>query len=278
MTRSGRECTREQGANSYKTLFASLFKTAGIIEGLEQGEAVDENVKDGLTDAYILGELYERGSIAYDPKTGVWLPYTGAGRQTAYGHHDVVTLFGANGVQMRRERGDVFTFTANPDAVPLKPLVDKRAEMLADFDGAIAQNLDAVKEMTILYTDNPNITKQLQNADKKRRAGASIAVVSRSMNDFGEIGKLTTDAEYKIDKLLKDRRKLYEETLHLVGVRTPIEKGERMITGEVETQNAETDAYIGIMERTFNAQAELYGLPFRLRVNAVPVDVVGEEV
>ena len=81
-----------------------------------------------------------------------------------------------------------------------------------------------------------------------------------------------------MDKLLKDRRKLYEETLHLVGVRTPIEKGERMITDEVNTQNAETDAYAGIMERTFNAAASLYGLPFRLRMDVAPVDVVGEEV
>jgi hypothetical protein len=279
MTRNGRSnALVHQDAESYKTLFASLFKTAGKIENLKAGTLAAENVADGLTDAYILGVLYEHGGVAYDVATGAWLPYTGAGRATVYGENATITLFGANGANLTRKRGDVFIFKANPDNVPLKRIVDARAELLAEFDGAIRQNLDAVKEMTIIYTDNADLTAQLRNADTKRRRGASVAVLSRNVEDFGEIGKLSTGAEYKIDKLLKDRRKLYEETLHLVGVRTPLEKGERMITDEVETQNAETDAYIGVMERTFNEQATLYGVPFKLTINAAPVDVVGEEV
>lgn len=280
MTREGRKNPLVlRDAGSYKTLFASLFKTAGRVENLSAGTMAEENIQDGLTDSYILGVLYEHGGIAYDEKTGAWLPYTGAGRTTVYGKNKLVTIFGANGTNITRQRGDgLYLFEANPDGVPLKNIVDRKAELLAEFDSAIRQNLDAVKEMTILYTDNPTMEGQLKNADKKRRAGASVAVLSRAVSDFGEIGKLSTGAEYKVGQLLTDRRRLYEETLHLVGVRTPLEKGERMITNEVETQNAETDAYIGIMERTFNSQAELYGLPFRLNINAVPVDVVGEEV
>lgn len=279
MTRSGRQNPLTlKDAESYKTLFASLFKTAGIITGIEAGTLAKDNIADGLNDAYILGVLYERGQIAYDASTGVWLPYTGAGARTVYGQNESITLFGANGTNYTRKRGQVYLFKANPDAEPLKCIIDRKSELLAEFDAAIAQNLDAIKEMTILYTDNPDLTGQLRNADRKRRNGASVAVVNRNMEDFGEVNKLSTGAEYKVDKLLKDRRKLYEETLHLVGVRTPIEKGERMITNEVQTQNAETDAYIGIMERTFNAQADLYGLPFKMIINPVPVDVVGEEV
>lgn len=278
MTRSGRQTRGTQDAESYKTLFASLFKTAGIIEGLEQGTLADDNIRDGLTDAYVLGVLYERGAVAYEPETGLWLPFSGAGHQTVYGGNEKITLFGANGYNVTKKRDKVYIFTANPSAYPLCTIINKRAELLADFDNAIKQNLDAVKEMTVIYSDSPVLSAQLKNADAKRRAGASVAVLTRGTEDFGEIGKLSTETEYKIDKLLKDRRKLYEETLHLVGVRTPLEKGERMISDEVATQNAETDAYIGIMERTFNTQAELYGLPFRLRTNPVPVDVVGEEV
>lgn len=279
MTRQGRANPLVlRDAESYKTLFASLFKTAGKIENLSAGKLAAENIADGLTDAYILGELYAKGGVAYDKTTGAWLPYTGAGRATVYGKNETVTLFGANGTNLKRNLSQVCIFSANPDDVPLKCIVDAKAELLAGFDAAIRQNLDAIKEMTVLYTDNPEMVSQLRNADKKRRAGASVAVLSRKIDDFGEVGKLSTGAEYKIDKLLSDRRKLYEETLHLVGVRTPLEKGERMITDEVETQNAETDAYIGIMERTFNAQANLYGLPFKLTINAAPVDVVGEEV
>lgn len=279
MTRDGRKNPLNlRNAESYKTLFASLFKTGGLVENLTAGTFAEANIADGLTDAYILGIMYERGGVCYDPATGVWLPFSGTGHQNVYGNNDTLTLFGANGVQYRRERKDVFVFLANPDGVPLKRTIDANAELLADFDAAIRQNLDAIKDMTVIYSDNDKLTAQLRQADKRRRAGASVAVISRDVDDYGEVGKLSTGAEYKVDKLLKDRRKLYEETLHLVGVRTPIEKGERMITDEVNTQNAETDAYAGIMERTFNAAASLYGLPFRLRMDVAPVDVVGEEV
>lgn len=279
MTREGRRNPLElKDADGYRNLFASLFKTSARVDGLKSGNFADENVKEGLDSAYILGVLYNYGGICYDPETGAWAPYSGTGQQTLYGRRANVVLFGANGRNFVRNSADVYIFKANPAETPLCSIVARRAELLAEFDAAIRQNLDAVKDMTVIYTENEELAGKLKNADSKRRAGASVAVLSTTQKDFGEIGTLSTGAEYKVGELLRDRRKIYEETLHLVGVRTPIEKGERMITGEVDTQNAETDAYIGIMERTFNDAAELYGVPFRLVVNAVPVDVVGEEV
>lgn len=279
MTREGRQqlSPYDLDADSYKTLFASLFKTCGVIEGLESGEMFDENVRDGLTDGHILGILYNRGQIAYDKTTGMWLEFTEEGRESVYNRGKNVRLFGGGGYNIQRARDDVFVFKANPNACPLRPIVDAKCEMLADFDRAIAQNLDAIKDMSVVWADDVNLVNALKRADKLRRAGRSVAVVRRTTEDYGEMGLLTTKAEYKIDKLLKDRRKLYEELLHLVGVRTPVEKGERMTDDEVHSQNAETDAYIGVMERTFNHTAELYGAPFRLKINVAPVDVVGEE-
>ena len=52
--------------------------------------------------------------------------------------------------------------------------------------------------------------------------------------------------------------------MHLVGVQTPQEKGERMITGEIAMQGAETSAYIELMIKTFNQNAEEQGAPFRM--------------
>ena len=277
-TREGRNPLTRKEAKRYESLFASLFKSAGIVKGLENGVFFDDNKADGLTSAYILSVLYERGKIAYDKETGAWLPFTTAGAQTLYGRADIITLIGANGANLQRKRGEIVEFWANPDAVPLAPTIAARCALLAEFDQAIRQNLDAIKEMSILYTDSPTTENALRNADNKRRDGASVVVLGRNTEDYGELGKLSTGAEYKVDKLLKDRRKLYEETLHLVGVRTPIEKGERMITDEVNTQNAETDAYLGILEKSFNEAARLAELPFVLSVDAAAVDVVGEEV
>lgn len=280
MTREGRQALAPCGigADSYKTLFASLFKTSATIEGLENGAYFDDAVRDGLTDGYILGKLYNDGAVAYDKATGAWLSFTEEGRVTVYGRGYNVRLFGAGGYNVQRSRDDVFVFKANPNGVPLRPIVEAKCELLAQFDGAILQNLDAVKDMSVIYAEDKALVNELKRADKLRRAGRSVAVVHRPETSFGELGVLSTKAEYKITELLRDRRKLYEELLHLVGVRTPLEKGERMTDDEIKSQNAESDAYVGIMERTFNKDAELYGAPFRLRVNIAPVDVVGEEV
>ena len=139
--------------------------------------------------------------------------------------------------------------------------------MLADFDNAIKQNLDAVKEMTVIISQTRELADQIKRADAARRRGASVAVMNASTMEFNNLQTLKTEAEYKIDRLIEDKRKVYEDTLHLVNVRTPIEKGERMITGEVNTQNAETEAYGNVLKITFNGIAEHYGLPFRIVVN-----------
>lgn len=266
MTRQGRK-TRENvvactAAEGYKNLFAALFCNAATIDGITDRTG-------GLTDDYILGVLYENGSIAYDKKTGVWLPFYGVGVPNSYGNCEKVRLYSnyGGGVNLTRARSDVYIFDANSEAFPISRFVAMRAARLSNFDGAIDQNLDAIKDMSLVVTDNKNLSQQLQNADKKRRNGASVAVINSAQTDgtFGELKTLSTGAEYKVDKLLRDRRAEFEEVLHVVGIRTPTEKAERMITDEVATQNEETDAYIGLMIDTFNRQAEEQNAPFRMR-------------
>ena len=61
-----------------------------------------------------------------------------------------------------------------------------------------------------------------------------------------------------------DRRGIYEDLLHIVGIQTPNEKYERLITPEVHAQSQEVDAYVGNMLITFNQMAEIQGAPQRL--------------
>lgn len=271
-TRQGRE-SRDFNtvAEGYKSLFASLFKSGLVVENLEQTTGYNEEpdpLKRPYSD-YIAGVLYSYGRIAYMPSTGIWAPCYSEGPLNLYLFAPRYTL--ATPTPMLVKRAQVVILRANPESEPLERLIRNRCDVLADFDNAIHQNLDAIKDMAYISTDSNEVALQVRRADKARRAGASVCVINRQAIELSNLELLSTGAEYKIDRLLEDRRKLFEETLHLVNVYTPIEKGERMITDEIYTQNSETNSYTGIVINTFNADAERQGVPFRLRVNNRPV-------
>lgn len=268
-TREGR-AAREfvTGAAAYECTFAALFQTSCRVEGIKQSAGYyDADESDRPTSEYILKRLYEDGEIAYHKTLGVWLPFSSSGRKNIYGVSETFRLYGSNGRNIPARREDIVVFRANPQSNAIADIVRDRSALLADFDNAIKQNLDAVKEMTVIISQTRELADQIKRADAARRRGASVAVMNASTMEFNNLQTLKTEAEYKIDRLIEDKRKVYEDTLHLVNVRTPIEKGERMITGEVNTQNAETEAYGNVLKITFNGIAEHYGLPFRIVVN-----------
>lgn len=267
-TRQGRYCrgddTPIKAARGYENLFAALFCQSAKIEGITDR-------RDDLTDDYIIDMLYSTGSVAFEKDTGLWLPFYGQGTPNAYGRYDKYRLYSLYNGQTNAlvERKDIFIFDANAQAFPVREFIRIRAATLAAFDAAIAQNLDGVKDMSVIVAHSKELARELQKLDKQRRQGKSwgiinAALMSRENGGLAKLETLSTGMEYKIDRLTEDRRKYYEETLHLVGVQTPQEKGERMITGEIEMQGAETSAYIELMIKTFNQNAEEQGAPFRM--------------
>lgn len=260
----------ERTANGYKALFAALFCNAATIEGISE-----ETRADGLTDDYILETLYTRGAIAYDKATGLWLPFEGQGTPNQYGvtrKYRLFSTFGGAFPSVYRTREEIFIFDANAVQYGVERIVNGKCDVLGGYDSAILQNLDAVKEITLITTDDEALTDKLKAADKARRAGASVAVVPTKQKNgqIATLSTLSTGAQFLVDKLQAARRTEYEELLHLVGIPTPTEKAERLITDEVTTANAETTAYIGLMIDTFNRQAEEQGAPFRMRRRIAP--------
>lgn len=243
-------------ANNYETLSASLFQAAVKIEGLDKFMAAAHGDAYGgavpkVTSDYIAGILYRRGKIAYDKKTGLWLPFYGEGHANAYGDYKRYVLVSPYNT-VRRPAEDVMIFKANSAGTGLINYARLKAMRIANFDLAIDQNLDAIKETTLIVTDDKELSVKAEEADKARRNGAKIVVLERSVARVNDIQMMSTGANYYVNNLQEARRTEYVELLHMSGVRTPIEKGERLITSEVETQNSEADAYISVLIRTFN--------------------------
>lgn len=257
MTREGR-ANREENAFSvsaiaaaYYNAAASLFRSSIRIEGLN-GAAPKSD--------YITGVLFTFGAIAREKTTGIWLPFYGNGERDAYGFCDNYTLFSEyNGKSYVFPRDQVEIYRANPQAVGIANFVRFKSRLMADYELAKKQNLDGIKQMSLIVAQSDDTAKKLQIADKKRRTGESVAILKKNPLDISELSVLKTGAEYLVDRLQAGERKEWEELLHFVGVYTPREKGERKITGEIDSENSEVDALSNITVKTFNEDCEYNG-------------------
>ena len=263
MTREGRQ-NREENAFSvsaiaaaYYNAAASLFRSSIRIEGLNG---------DSPKSDYITGVLFTFGAIAREKTTGIWLPFYGNGEQNAYGFYDKYTLFSEyNGKSYVFPRDQVEIYRANPQAVGIANFARFKARLMADFELAKKQNLDGIKQMSLIVAQSDDTAKKLQIADKKRRSGESVAILKKNPLDISELSVLKTGAEYLVDRLQEGERKEWEELLHFVGVYTPREKGERKITGEILSENSEVDALSNITVKTFNEDCIYNGTAERYR-------------
>lgn len=258
MTREGRQ-NREANAFSVSSIAAAYYNAAAsLYRALIRIEGLDGE-KDPKSD-YITGVLLNHGAIAREKLTGMWLPFYGNGELDAYGFYDKYTLFSEfNGKSYVFERDQVEIYRANPQGVGISNFLRFKSRLMADYEVAKRQNLDGVKQMSLIVAQSEDTAKKLQIADKKRRSGESVAILKKNPLDVSELSVLKTGAEYLVDRLQEGERKEWEELLHFVGVYTPREKGERKITGEIDSENSEVDALSNITVKTFNEDCEYNG-------------------
>lgn len=273
MTRNGRKdrntaVAYNVGVDGYNSLFASIFCTSADVDGIKADS-------DGLNSTYILKILYNRGKIAYDKGTGLWLPFSGVGKANAYGVPSRVRLWGADGTQIERGRENVYLFKANPLAFPWAVLMAQKSAFMANCDNAINQNLDAVKQMTCITAENELLGNILTAANKERQDGKSVCIIdpyayggdneaAAASTALQGIKIFSTHADYLIDRFKEAKAQEYDEALHLLGVQTGYEKGERMTDDEIAAFNGEATACLSVLEQTFNTDAEAQGAPFRI--------------
>ena len=81
-----------------------------------------------------------------------------------------------------------------------------------------------------------------------------------------EIKVSKTDAEYLVDKLLENRKKILNETLSSIGINMPnIDKRERVQNEEIRASQGFALDSLNALINTFNHDAEIGGLKIRLK-------------
>lgn len=235
-----------------------------------------ENVPAELPKRYLTRVLREKGGIAYDKISGLYLPYVRMGIDV-YGLPTGYTLVGYDGTVFTRRADEVIILRTNPHSVPIQQFLDIQIEKIVEFDISILQNLDAIKTMSVIDVPDIKMLNTLQNLDDSRRIGASVAFASslatKSLNVF------STNAQFFIDKLNEARREIWNDTLAYLGVSTAnVDKRERVQSAEIVATEGYSYDCLNILIDTFNYDAEIGGLPIRVRANTIMYEQLENEI
>lgn len=254
---------RRQGiAEVYEKEFRSLFHNSVTVE----------NLPEDLPKRYLLRTLLDKGGIAYDKETGLYLPFVHSGID-AYGEPTAYNLIGMNGLTLWRNVDEVVILRANDLAYAPIKYIEQIVDKLVEFDMTIFQNLDAVKTMTIMEVKDRDTLLTLGNVAETRQIGATLAVVNSSANLGETLNASSTGAQYLVDKLMQGRLETLNEGYAHVGTATSnTDKAERVQSIEVTASQGKALDMINTLIDTFNHDAEVGGLSIRLKGNTSLVE------
>lgn len=226
-----------------------------------------ENLPDDLPKRYLMRNLIDYGSIAYDKQTKLFLRYVASGIDI-YGLPQNYTLYGYNGYSITRKPEEVVILRINDISEPIKPFLYEQAQRISDYDTAIKQNLEAIRTMTIAEVDSDSALLSLVNEAEARRIGSTIVYKNTKSMQGSKLSCTNTGAQYLIDKLQEARQRVINETLARLGVASAnTEKRERVQSTEVNASLGYAVDSVAVEVDTFNYDAEQGGLDIRMRTN-----------
>lgn len=241
--------------NNYMAQFCILFNESVEIE----------NLPSDLPKRYLLKILRNKGGIAYDKITKLYLPFVEKGIDV-YGLPLEYTLIGFNGFVVSRKPDEVVILRANDLKYPIVEYFSQQIYKLVDLDLAIEQNLDSIKTCSIAEVSDESQLLSLANEYQAKRIGATVIFKNKKALTGSEIKVSKTEAQYLVDKLLENRKKILNETLSSIGINMPnVDKRERVQDNEIRASQGFALDSLNALINTFNHDAKIGGLTIRLK-------------
>ena len=214
---------------------------------------------------YLLRELLNKGAVAYDRATGLYLPFVGTNIDN-YGLYTQYTLIGYKGLTLKRKVDEVCILRANDLQYPLISFLREQCEKITDIEMAIYQNLEACKTMTIAETTDDSFLTNAELVESKR-VGSTIFF--RNKTSLTNVLKVdSTGAQYLVDKLMEARQKVINETLSCLCISSAnTDKRERVQSSEILASEGFAIEMGKTLIDTFNYDAESGNIPIRLSRN-----------
>ena len=251
------EMKRKGYEDDYRSLFSMLFHNSVEIE----------NLPNELPKRYLLRVLKNRGAIAYDKETKLFLPFSRVGIDV-YGLPKEYILIGYNGLVLTRKAEDVIILRANDLEYSLETYIENQVKKLVEYDMAIEQNLQAIKTMSFAEVADNSQLQSLENLNNARKIGCTLVYVNKKSLTGTELKVQSTGAQYLISSLRQDRKECMNETLSTIGINVAnVDKRERVQDAEIRASQGFALDCINTLVQTFNHDAEIGGLSIRLKAN-----------
>lgn len=248
---------RKAYENDYRSLFSLLFHNSVLVEELPSD----------LPKRYLLRVLKNKGAIAYDKETKLYLPFSRVGIDV-YGLPKEYILIGYNGLVLTRKPEDVVILRANDLEYSLEQYIENQVVKLVNYDLAIEQNLESIKTMSFAEVGDMAQLQSIENMQSAKRIGATIVYVNKKALSGCETKVQQTGAQYLIDKLRQDRKECMNETLSTIGINVAnVDKKERVQDAEIRASQGFALDCISALVETFNHDAKIGGLKIRLKAN-----------
>ena len=154
--------------NDYRSLFSLLYHNSVIVD----------NLPNNLPKRYLLRVLKNRGAIAFDKETKLFLPFSREGIDV-YGLPKEYILIGYNGLVLTRKPEEVIILRANDLEYSLEEYIEHQVNKLVNYDMAIEQNLEAIKTMTFAEVADQAQLLSLENLQNAKKIGATLVYVNK---------------------------------------------------------------------------------------------------
>ena len=230
-----------------------------------------ENLPNGIESRYIEEMLYDNGECAmFDhPDLGLCILRSSSRENlNIYGEPTKLTLTGFN--EHRTVMMDECVRIMNNDlALPTLPNIVYYARRMAEIDDIIMQNLRQQRVPYLFATDENNSFSMKALYDRIYQGEPAIFIDKEMLKGEPEnIMVIPTVSPYLVDKLQIQKQEMERELLTFLGINNTLEKKERLLTDETNSNNQfiKMSSDIGFKQRQLACEQmnEMFGLNVRV--------------